>query len=551
MGIGIALSNADRTIMWRTIDTGLTTIGRNSECDLCIPDNEVPPMLAVLRNDGDTLTLINRNDDGTSVGNQIIKEEYRLGDGDSIKIGPITGTIHYQEDKEKSTKNMSTRTLSQNIISREQNNDEIHAWLSVPEVFPGEIFTIDTQGIGIGSDTSNDIVLTDPYVSSFHARLTIINNRVIVRDLGSRNGVFVGDRKVLEGEVPSGVQLRLGRTILLITSGSANEETINRSVRDTRPLIGKSKIMDDLRERIHRVAVASAPVLITGDTGTGKEVVARLIAALSPRVTKNFHAINCGALGRSLIESELFGHEKGAFTGAIARKIGAFEAANGGTLFLDEIGELPIELQPQLLRVLETGEVRRVGAVDSFKVDVRLLAATNRGLEQEIEFGNFREDLYHRLHVLVLKLPNLQQRKEDIPELTQHFIIELTPPGEQLKITEKAIAKLIEHQWPGNVRELRNVIQRAVLMRRGDIIDDEDITFATSTLSSRVQTASATRKRTLQELEREAIIAELVRHNGSKTEAAVALGLSRSTIHRKIEEHGLDVRTILRNRGCP
>jgi len=210
---------------------------------------------------------------------------------------------------------------------------------------------------------------------------------------------------------------------------------------------------------------------------------------------------------------------------------------------------LPLELQPQLLRVLETGEVRRVGAVETFRVDVRLVAATNRRLGQEVASGAFREDLYHRLHVLVLELPNLRDRRDDIPELAQHFVAEFTPVGERVSLAPDAVAKLVAYDWPGNVRELRNTLQRAVLMRAENVLGPADITFAASTLQSRVQTASATRQRTLAELEREAIIAELVRHNGSKTEAAAALGLSRSTIHRKIEEYQLDVPALVVKKG--
>jgi DNA-binding NtrC family response regulator/pSer/pThr/pTyr-binding forkhead associated (FHA) protein len=540
MRIGLSLANAGRAVMWRALNEGVITIGSNSECDLSVPADDVAPVQALLRREGDALTLVNRDPRGTRVGSELVEQELRLGDADAISIGPITATVHFEPEEVAGGERGRTRTLTR---TRARGG---RAYLCAPEVRPGELFEIDERGLSIGSDPSNDIVVNDPYVSAFHARAVLEEGRVIVRDLNSRNGVFVGDHKVREGEAPAGVQVRLGRSLFVIADGASEVGAAGGSAAsETRPLIGQSARMQSVRERIQRLAAASAPLLITGETGTGKELAARLTAALSPRASKPFLAINCGALGRSLIESELFGHEKGAFTGAVGRKLGAFEAAHGGTLFLDEIGELPVELQPQLLRVLETGEVRRVGAVETFQVDVRLLAATNRRLDQEVAAGTFREDLYHRLHVLVLEMPSLRERPEDIPELAQHFVTDLSPAGEKLSISDDAMRKLVGHAWPGNARELRNTLQRAVLMRNSNVIDPDDITFAASTLRSRVQTASATRQRTLHELEREAILVELVRHQGNKTEAAAALGLSRSTIHRKIEEYGLDVEVLV------
>ena len=539
MRIGVSLCNAGRVIMWRFIDEGLTAIGRNPECDLCVPADEVPPILAVLRRENDALTLVNRDAHGTRVGAEVVTGELRLGDGDEIQVGPIVATVRFDRDGAASAGRGNTRTLTGTTPAAGR------AWLMVPEALPGKIFELDERGLGAGSDAGNDVVLDDPYVSAFHARIALEDGRVIVRDLGSRNGVFVGERKIREGEVPSGVQLRLGRTIFVVGTGGEPNTVAAGAAAETRPLIGRSPVMEALRERIRRVATTGAPVLITGETGSGKEVVARLTAALSNRAGRSFHALNCGALSKSLIESELFGHEKGAFTGAVARKIGAFEAADGGTLFLDEVGELPLELQPQLLRVLETGEVRRVGGTNSFKVDVRLLAATNRRLEHEVELGNFREDLYHRLHVLVLELPSLRERREDISELANYFVSELAPPGDRVSLCAAALAKLVAHDWRGNVRELRNALQRAVLMRQHNEVSADDITFVASTLASRVQTASAVRQRTLYELERETIVAELIKHGGNKTEAAAALGLSRATIHRKIDQYGLDIEALL------
>lgn len=296
-------------------------------------------------------------------------------------------------------------------------------------------------------------------------------------------------------------------------------------------MLGTSAPMQRVHTWLRRAARHQAPVLLYGETGTGKDVAAQLLVSYSARAQAPLVTVNCGALAPQLIASELFGHERGAFTGAVAAKAGAFTTAHGGSLFLDEIGELPLELQPQLLRALETGDVRRVGAVHSRQVDVRIVAATNRNLAAEVEAGRFRADLFHRLHVLVLELPPLRERCGDLPQLVHHFCSKYGHP--HVTFSDAAWVKLHDHLWPGNVRELKNVLQRALLLRAADRIDAEDINFAPAPRSF------TDKPRTLAELERDAIIAELSRHNGNRTAAAVALGCSRSTMYRRLQEFGL------------
>ncbi|HCK93766.1 MAG TPA: sigma-54-dependent Fis family transcriptional regulator [Gammaproteobacteria bacterium] len=312
-----------------------------------------------------------------------------------------------------------------------------------------------------------------------------------------------------------------------------------------RSLVGTSRGIIRVRELMGQVADKDVNVLITGESGTGKEVVARNLHFHSYRRHKPFVPVNCGAIPAELLESELFGHEKGAFTGAAQQKAGAFETADGGTLFLDELGELPLDMQPKLLRVLENNEVRRLGSSKSFQVDVRVIAATNRRLEEEVAAGRFREDLLHRLNIVQIELPPLRKRAGDIGLLAQYFVEAFSPSGESVVLSEGATRRLEEHLWPGNIRELRNIIQRAVLMRLGESIEAEDITFPASTLASRVEVSEAVSSRTLAEIEREAIRDELIRHQGNKKEAAKALGVSRSTIHRKIEEYQIELKPIL------
>ncbi len=522
MQVGLMLAVGGRETLWRSIDTPEFSIGRNPDCDLSVPDDAVEPLQCVLRRSGPLVVLIDESKNGTKLGGERVTGEARLADGDVIQLGPVTATVRYRG----AAVGEGTRTL--HAESRVTGGFVVKA---------GErMLEIGKRGVTIGSDPSNDVVLTDPYVSSFHARIAVDGGRCMVHDVGSRNGVFIGDLKVQAAEVMPPATVKIGRLpveILPATSAATADAAPSAG-----GYVGSSELAKRVRTLAERMATNDAPVLLHGETGTGKEVVARLIASRGKRAGKPFVALNCGALSRTLVESELFGHEKGSFTGAVGRKAGAFEQAHGGTLFLDEIGELPLDLQPQLLRVLETGEVHRVGGNDDIKVDVRVVAATNRRLEEEVAANRFREDLFHRLHVLSLPLPPLRERAADIPELAQHFLTQLVPEGEKVRFDDAAMKALVNHRWPGNVRELRNVVQRAVLMRAGDVLTTADVVFPPSTSKAKTGMGDA---RTLAEIERSTIVNELVKHRGNKTDAAQALGISRSTIHRKIEEYSIDI----------
>lgn len=536
MEIGLELTTNDRVMLWRTLDRQLMSVGRNPECDLCVPDESVAPIQLLLRLDPDGVTLMNRHPDGTRVGDELVVNDLKLANGDRINLGPMIATVRFTKDRPAAVGR--TRSLLQS-----PGAEGPALIVTAPEARSHQHWELGAAGLTIGTEPNNDIQLDDPYVSAFHARLFVDNGRCFIRDLDSRNGIFIAGRQVREAEVPLGAVVEVGKSTMTVMTPD-DARAAGAGVATRTQFIGSSSTAKKIRAILARVAGHEAPVLVTGETGTGKEVVARLLVELSPRATKPFVAINCGTLGPNLVAAELFGHERGAFTGAVARKAGAFEHADGGTLFLDEIGELPLDLQPQLLRVVEYGEVRRIGGEETLAVDVRLVAATNRVLENEVAAGTFREDLYHRLHVLTVDLPPLRTRKDDIPELVRYFIAQATPPGESVTATDEALAHLLDHDWPGNVRELRNVVHRAVLMRGTDQLGADDITFAPSTLATRVEAQSAVSGRTLADVEREAIMAELIRHEGNKKEAATALGVSRSTIHRKIEDLGIDVAAL-------
>jgi two-component system, NtrC family, response regulator AtoC len=314
--------------------------------------------------------------------------------------------------------------------------------------------------------------------------------------------------------------------------------------------VGKSGVMLDVYKLVARVAATSATVLVTGESGTGKELVARAIHTHSQRAADPFVPVNCTALTESLLESELFGHARGAFTGAIAAKRGLFEMANGGTLFLDEIGDMGPKMQAQLLRTLQDGQVRPVGATESIQVDVRLVCATNRDLEAEVKAGKFREDLYFRINVVTIKLPPLRDRPGDIPILVAHFLAKLGRREARAPATMavESLQVLTSYNWPGNVRELENAIDRAVAVAKDGIILPSDLPPeidarrrpGAETTATGAQRASIIEDRpTLAELERRYIDLILVESGGNKKKAAERLGIDRRTLYRALERVGL------------
>jgi len=314
---------------------------------------------------------------------------------------------------------------------------------------------------------------------------------------------------------------------------------------DRQNIIGKSLAMIKLLETVSQVAASEATVLVNGESGTGKELIAGAIHFNSPRKDGPFVKINCAAITETLLESELFGHEKGAFTGADKRKDGRFVQAHKGSLFLDEVSEMTLAMQVKLLRVLQEREITRVGGDDSVKVDVRVIGATNRNLMNMIKEGLFREDLFYRLNVISLDVPPLRKRRDDIILLAQHFLQDFAAKNrKQVKgFTPKAIDHLIRLDWPGNVRELMNAVERAVVLARTEYIDDEDLSIIQTSLG---QTAESTPvledmngMTTLEDMERTAVIKTLKASNGNKSEAARRLGITRKTLHKKLKKYGI------------
>ena len=327
----------------------------------------------------------------------------------------------------------------------------------------GREFVLDRDAFSIGSGAQNDLRLDDPAVSRRHCEIRIDESGYAIQDLGSTNGTFVQGIRVAQALLHPGAELTLGKTRLVFCPLQEAQELTLSPNDSFGAMLGRSVAMRRVFHLAETYAPTDATVMITGETGTGKEILAEEIHRHSRRRDKPFLVIDCATLSRELVESELFGHARGAFPGAASDRAGAFESADGGTVFLDEIGALSPDLQPKLLRVLEKREIRRVGENAPRKIDVRIVCATNRRMDEEVNAGRFREDLFYRLSVVPIELPPLRRRREDIPMLLRRFLVDLHGPAalDEIEDFDGAVEILRRHEWPGNVRELRNLAEIA------------------------------------------------------------------------------------------
>ena len=402
----------------------------------------------------------------------------------------------------------------------------------------GAELSVQKTHIAIGTLPENDIVLTDPTVSRRHAVVEETPQGWLLRDLESTNGTFLDGVRVREGYLKAGAVILLGNTELAFAPAEERIEKLESSAVRFGGLIGSSVPMREVFAILERVAPTDITVLLQGETGTGKELAARAIHDQGRRSGRPFVVFDCGAVPSNLIESELFGHEKGAFTDAVKARQGAFELADGGTLFLDEIGELALSLQPKLLRALDQREVRRVGAEQTLRADVRVVAATNQDLEQAVKNGTFREDLYYRLSAVSVYLPPLRKRGEDIDRIAGHLLTGIAKEtGRKIDgLAPEAAAVLRGQPWPGNVRELRNVLVRASALSTSSRIEVKDLFL---TPRKKTETLEGLSGKTMEEIEKAAIHATLKAVDNNKTEAAKVLGIAYSTLYEKMKKYGM------------
>jgi DNA-binding NtrC family response regulator len=415
------------------------------------------------------------------------------------------------------------------------------------------------EAIDIGKHQSFDVIISDINLQNRLTGLDVLKNFkhfmpdaevILISGFGTletaieavREGAFDYISKPFNiNQVKAVVKRALEKKRLLIENQRLRTQLLG--IQSSTSLVGSSPKMLDVYKSIASVASSKSTVLVTGESGTGKELVAKQIHFNSPRKTKAFLAVNCGALAETLLESELFGYEKGAFTGAATDKIGLFEEANGGTLFLDEIGETTPAMQVKLLRVLQEQEIKRVGGVKNIRVDVRLIAATNRDLEELVKDGKFREDLLYRLSVITITVPPLRERREDIPALISHFLKRVRPEeNNRPAISQEVFDALMNYSWPGNVRELEHTIERVCQFSRGGIITIEDLPSKIRQKERYPAQKFFEAMPTLDELERRYLIHVLETTKHNKTQASEILGINRRTLYRMAERYGIPLK---------
>jgi transcriptional regulator with GAF, ATPase, and Fis domain len=398
--------------------------------------------------------------------------------------------------------------------------------------------------VRIGSSSECTFVLSDDTVSRHHCEVVATPEGVRVRDEGSTNGMFVGSMRIKDAVFAEPFQLLLGQTILSITPLADKMHREQSSSERFGDLLGRSAPMRELFADLIRIAPTELSVLIEGETGTGKELVADSIHRASPRAGGPYVVFDCSAVSPNLAESELFGHEKGAFTGAINARAGVFEQADGGTIFLDELGELPKDLQPKLLRVLEKRELRRVGGNKTIPVDVRVISATNRNLRAEVDAGNFREDVYFRVSGTHVYIPPLRDRLDDLPLLVQHFLSRLNPPRHSDEVASHLWDMLKSYRWPGNVRELQNAVQRMLVTPERTLGGGNARASvpppAAAEPEGKLEPLRIARRQAADDFEQGYLQRVLSRTDGNVTRAAAIAEVSRQMIQKLMKKHAID-----------
>ncbi len=528
----LTISRGGKQLIRRPIGTEPITIGRSRSNSLRFLDDEISRQHCVIYFKKKILLLEDLSSNGTHVNGEL-KRETELTIGDRIVIGAWTLKIRKAITASPTNTVISntnaTRVVESKYKSKPKNNKRIDFTIKSPDQSQSSR-RIRSEKITVGSDESCDLTVCDPFVSRMHCRIISNGGDLQLVDLASTNGTFVDDLRISKTTLPPRGIIKIGRSTISYNRTKSLGHNMNSKEKYLGEMVGSSTIMAEIFTLIRKTASSDAIICITGESGTGKELAAREVHANSGRCGKPLVAINCGAMPAEIIESQLFGHERGAFTGALERSIGLFEQASGGTLFLDEIGEMPLPLQTRLLRVIEERTVRRVGGRDEIPIDVRIICATNKNLESLVTQGRFREDLFFRIYIVPIHLPSLRERKEEIPLLAEYLLSSQSTPGRDPKLTKKAIKNLCSYNWPGNVRELKNTLKRALTLCEKDIIDVDDLRIIPIHSSSK-------KGNFLQDNERACLINILRNNKNNISMTAKRLGIARTTLQKKIQKY--------------
>ncbi len=527
----LVLQRGGKRLIRKTIESDPITIGRDATTTIRLTDDEISRTHCTIERDGDDVLITDRSTNGTFVNGKPCRRA-NIIPGDRITLGPWTMAIEAMRGA-ASTKTVVAQTQATQVLSYDARTKEIvteHMAFTIraPGRKPKEEKMAGTS-FSFGTQAGCTIMVDDAFASRHHCKLALTDSDLKLIDLGSTNGTFIDDMRI-EGAatVAEAGTFRIGQTTIAYRRTRKPERIDPAQRSQLGRLIGASLPMREIYSLIEKVGPSSATVCITGESGTGKELVAHELHEHSTRAKEPFVALNCGAIPASIIESLLFGHERGAFTGATERSLGLVEQANGGTLFLDEIGEMPMDLQARLLRVLETRSVRRIGGSTENAVDFRLICATNRDLKALLADGRFREDLFFRLYLVPIEIPPLRERRDDIPLLARHLIDRLATDERTPVLSDAAIERLTAYRWPGNVRELKHTIERSVLLAKGHRIDVSDLKIVP------LQRATGPALH-LRDQERGLISETISACEGNLTHTARRLGIARTTLQKKMK----------------
>jgi transcriptional regulator with AAA-type ATPase domain len=505
------------------------TVGRSPDNDVKICDDDVSRRHFCLDRSADKIVITDLSTNGTFLNGARVKSA-NLSRDDRISVGAWSFHI---EDADGAPKDTVVHTPDVTNIERgiSTGRKEFHMQFEVSS--PGQPTirkTVHGSDLTLGQSKGADVVVCDPFVSRLHCRFQISGDLLKLMDLSSSNGTYISGMKVACVSVADEGEISIGKSIIAYRIVGRTQDAQEAAAS---PMVGGSTATMGIRDAIKMAAASDAPVFISGESGTGKELCAQMIHDGGRRAKTPFVAVNCGAVPAEIIESQLFGHERGAFTGAFDRHTGLFEQASGGTLFLDEIGEMPLYLQARLLRAIECGSIRRVGGQGEIKIDVRVICATNKDIRKSVEDGLFRQDLFFRLFVIPISMPRLSDRPDDIEPIARHILNSSRPGGTNPVLTARALERLVAHAWPGNVRELKNTLIRSMAMTGHDVLDADDI---------RIMPALATHDDArLKDNEKSFIIFSLKECGGNITHAARRMGIARTTLQKKMQRLGIKV----------